>query len=253
MRMLPHQLFLLALSGRKTIRGRRLPTKQEAHRQLCRMTGVDLGFDVKAWKTYFKDNRKELLASAMTVDVPAPKFARFERVVVVSEDPRHNESKGERGVIAWLDSYYARRFPTKPDQWTYVVHLPAQARWTSFSQSHLASEGKLEPESALLGDRHEISFDVILEEDNGRAEGSYRLPGEFWKVAIFEKAEVTEVRCKPAVWHKPTIWEAEIDGVVIQFPQTAKMGKDDLLRAMSHFFHVSEWAEVSGPDSMVLR
>ncbi len=253
MQLFWHQMFLLALKGREAARGWRLPTKEKAHAGLCRMTGVDFGFDVAAWKNYLKDNRPRLSGNAICVDVPAPKFARFERVLVISENPRRSQWNGKRGTIAWLDSYYVLQQPRDADRWTYIVHLPTQGKWISFSQSDLASEGTFEPESALLGDRPEISFDIILEEDNDRAEGSYRLPGEFWNVAIFEKADAPELRCKPAVWRKPTVWESEIPGVVIQFPQAAKMGRDDILRAMSHFFHVGEWAEISGPDSIVLR
>jgi hypothetical protein len=82
---------------------------------------------------------------------------------------------------------------------------------------------------------------------------SYRLPGEFWKVVIFLKDDVADIRCEPSTWQKPTKWEREITGVVIRFPRTARMSRDDLLQAMSDAFGHREWVQVDGPDSMVLR
>lgn len=60
MRIPPHRLLVLALEGRKTIRGRRLPTKEEAREGLRRLTGQDFGQDAEAWKAWIKDNRKAL-------------------------------------------------------------------------------------------------------------------------------------------------------------------------------------------------
>lgn len=84
-------------------------------------------------------------------------------------------------------------------------------------------------------------------------EGSYRLPGEFWKVVIFQKEDVPEIQCQPTTWQRPTKWEGEMTGVVIRFPRTAKVSREDLLRAMSQVFGCSEWVQVNGPDSMMLR
>jgi hypothetical protein len=110
--------------------------------------------------------------------------------------------------------------------------VPTHAAWKTFFQSDLESEGDFDPESAHLGKRFEISFDLVLEEYNGWIEGSYSLPGEFWKVVIFQRDDVLELRSQPSSWQRPTKWEREITGVVIRFPRTARMGRDDLLRAM---------------------
>lgn len=58
MRLLPHRIYLLALEGRKTLHGRPLPTKKDAHDKLCRLTGQYFGLDVKAWKEWIRNNRK---------------------------------------------------------------------------------------------------------------------------------------------------------------------------------------------------
>ncbi len=60
MRLLPHRIYLLALEGRKTLHGRRLPTKKDAREKLCRLTGQDFEFDVDAWKEWIRNNRKGL-------------------------------------------------------------------------------------------------------------------------------------------------------------------------------------------------
>ena len=60
MRILPHRIDLLALEGRTSLHGRPLPTKKEAHSNLCRLTGQDFGFDVDAWKAWIRNNRKGL-------------------------------------------------------------------------------------------------------------------------------------------------------------------------------------------------
>ncbi len=60
MRLLPHRIYLLALEGRKTLHGRSLPSKNDAHDSLCRLTGQDFGFDVDAWKGWIRKNRKGL-------------------------------------------------------------------------------------------------------------------------------------------------------------------------------------------------
>ncbi len=111
------------------------------------------------------------MGAIMSSGLPAPKFEHFERVIIIGEGPRCTDHHGESGTIIWLDSYAVRRNPALPDQWLYVVHLPTYAAWTTFFQSDLESEGVFDPESAHLGKRPEISFDMTLEEDNVWAEG----------------------------------------------------------------------------------
>jgi hypothetical protein len=189
----------------------------------------------------------------MSSELPAPKFEHFERVVIGCEERRCTDYRGAVGTIIWLDSSAVRRNPLLPDQWLYVVHLPTHAVWRTFFQSDLETGSGFDPESAHLGNRPEISFDTILEEDNGWAEGSYRLPGEFWKVVIFQKDDVPEIQWRLSDWQRPTRWERDITGLVIRFPRTERMGRAELLRAMSMALGFSEWSEVRGPDSMMLR
>jgi hypothetical protein len=57
MRLPPHSHYLLALRGRKTLRGRPLPTAEEAREGLRRLTGLDFGFDAGAWSEWLRANR----------------------------------------------------------------------------------------------------------------------------------------------------------------------------------------------------
>jgi hypothetical protein len=200
-----------------------------------------------------KVSEEQRRGAAVSQELPAPRFGHFERVIVRGEEPRCKDCRGERGTVIWLDSSYVRRSPSRPDRWLYVVHLPGRAACRTFFQSDLESEGGFDPESAHLGGRPEVSFDTVLGEDNAWAEGSYRLPGEPWKVVIFRKDDVPEVRCEASRWRRPTRWEREAAGVVISFPRTARMGRDDLLGVMSKAFGCTGWVQVSGPDSIVLR
>ncbi len=189
----------------------------------------------------------------MSNEIPAPEFDHFERVVIKDDDARCKGFHGEQGTIIWLDSSAVLRNPALPDKWHYVVHLPTHAACRSFCQSDLKSAGDFDPESAYRGQRPEISFDLVLEEDNDWMEGSYRLPGEFWKVVIFQKDDVPELQFQPGHWKRSTQWERDITGIVIRFPRKAKMSREDLLHAMSKVFGYNDWVQVEGPDSMMLR
>lgn len=190
----------------------------------------------------------------MSEELPAPKFKRFERVVIRGEGPHDSKDhKGERGTVVWLESSGVQRQPDNPDQWLYVVHLSSRDLWKPFFQYDLEHEGGFDPESAHLGKQCEICFDTVLGEDNVVVEGCYRLPGEFWKVVIFQKDDVSDLEVQPCTGQRATRWEDETTGVVLRFPRTAKLGRDEFLHAMSEVYGSSDWMQVDGPDSMMLR
>ena len=60
MRHLPHTIYLMVLKGKLTIRGRRLPSKQDAAQALRKLTGQDFGQDAERWSEWIKANRKGL-------------------------------------------------------------------------------------------------------------------------------------------------------------------------------------------------
>ena len=54
MRVLPHRISLLSLSGRLTLHGRPLPSKDEAVAGLQRLTGQVFGRDVDRWAVWLR-------------------------------------------------------------------------------------------------------------------------------------------------------------------------------------------------------
>jgi hypothetical protein len=95
----------------------------------------------------------------------------------------------------------------------------------------------------------EISFDLVMTDDMGFVEGTYRLNGRDWQVFIFGPF--------PGVEHEPQIvsgsWPSGITGVFVKWPKSQKLNKDVVLRVLSQQLGVTEWMEVRGPDSIQLR
>ena len=63
MRYLPHTLYLMALRGRKTLRGRPLPSVEDAVKMLGTITGQNFGQDAQKWSVWIKANRNMLYKS----------------------------------------------------------------------------------------------------------------------------------------------------------------------------------------------
>ena len=112
--------------------------------------------------------------------------------------------------------------------------------------------GEFGPEEAHRGRRHEISFDTGLEDDNPIVEGSYRVPGKFWQIFLFEKADdrgepVAELR------HEFGTWRSGITGISFLAPEGDVVDKAYILRAFASVFGTDEWVVVRGPDSLLLK
>jgi hypothetical protein len=60
--------------------------------------------------------------------------------------------------------------------------------------------GEFDTERSQLGDRYEISYDTVMNDDMGAVEGSYRLPGHLWQVFFFSKEAVPELRHSFGTW-----------------------------------------------------
>lgn len=83
-RLLPHEIYLLALSGKTRLGARALPTKTEAHQSLIRLTGQDFGFNVAAWEKWIRNNREEMYPRSTTPN-------RFTRWLDEKSDGRAEE------------------------------------------------------------------------------------------------------------------------------------------------------------------
>jgi hypothetical protein len=179
--------------------------------------------------------------------LPPARLERFEQVTVIGSSPGCAPYLGQRGTVLWRDPYYARKEPDRPGRWQYVVYLPAARCCRTFFESALHSEGAFDPESAHFGEWPEVSFDIVLEADNDFVEGCYRLPGRFWEVLIFTRADVPKLR-----WMADR-WDSGITGTIFRVPREARLDRDYVLAALSQAFGHAVWAQVQGPDSMALR
>ncbi len=93
----------------------------------------------------------------------------------------------------------------------------------------------------------EISYDIVMGEDNSFVEGAYRVGDGAWRVFIISKRDVTE-----ATIHSST-WESGITGVVIYLPRGTRLDKVLVEQLLSRELGIDDWVEVCGPDSMKLR
>lgn len=95
----------------------------------------------------------------------------------------------------------------------------------------------------------EISYDLVMEEDmGGMCEGTFRLPGRDWQVMIFIPRDLSHPDIKA-----DARWDSGITGIRVYWPRHQSLGKREVERTLSEAYAVSEWVEVAGPDSMVLR
>ena len=173
-----------------------------------------------------------------------PRFRRFEQVTVLGDDLHGRVPAGACGTIVWADP------PQKPHgHWTYCVCFENPRRYVSIVEPNLRSTGQFDSEDTHLGTTPEISHDLRPDPDDSFSfvEGTYRLPGRFWQVMVFAKADL------PTLRHRPTTWPSGITGVVFLVPKGDRLDKPYVERAMSEAFDGDRWTEVQGPDSMALR
>ncbi len=97
--------------------------------------------------------------------------------------------------------------------------------------------------------RAEISYDLVMDDDMEFVEGTYRLPGEEWRVVIVSAfgRDISE----PLVSRQK--WESGVSGVFVRIPRTEQISAATVERVLSKALGVSEWVRVRGPDSMQLR
>ena len=187
---------------------------------------------------------------------PAPRFARFERVVVRCSEAevafeargRHRYD-GREGVVVWQESYYVRgKRPLR--QWLYVVYVPGAGRYPIIAEGDLCSLGRFDPPEAHAGQAYEYSFDTVVAEgdDYRTLEGCYRTPGNFWRVMVF---------CKwPGVKSalvRPSSWESGIEGLDVAGPEGARLDRSYVRQTLARAFATDAWDEIPGPDSLTLR
>ena len=170
---------------------------------------------------------------------------RFEVVSVVADGPSCKVFAGQPGTVIWCDPPVRRR-----GEWTeggYCVYFPGLERYASFLESSLRPTGRLDAEEAHLGQRFELSFDTVPGEDADVVEGSYRVPGRPWEIFLFTKKDVPEPR------HSFSTWQSGITGIEFVLPRGTVLDRKAVLRGMAEAFGTEGWAEVRGPDSLLLK
>lgn len=180
-------------------------------------------------------------------DFPKPAFVRFGRVIVVKEPKHLSEFACQTGTVIWRDFVTVRRFSGNESRWIYVVEFDVSKQCMTCRESELVSIGEMGSEVDCLGRQCEISFDVLIEDDNSFVEGSYRLPGRFWEVLIMSKKDVPELR------YRPTTWSSGITGLIVDVPKSIAIDQAFVINTMASVFGEKAWAVVKGPDSIVLR
>jgi hypothetical protein len=93
----------------------------------------------------------------------------------------------------------------------------------------------------------EISYDLVMGDDMGFVEGTFRLPGGDWQVVIVSRYDVPEPVAVPQVW------DSGVRGVYVRFPRGWPLNAVAVERALSDAVGIAEWVVVRGPDSMQLR
>jgi hypothetical protein len=93
----------------------------------------------------------------------------------------------------------------------------------------------------------ELSFDLVMEDDMAFVEGTFRLPGRDWQVVIVSRSDLPE----PEVI--PQCWDSGATGVIVRFPNSARLNQSAVEHVLSSAFGIRDWIIVRGPDSMKLR
>jgi hypothetical protein len=189
-------------------------------------------------------------------DEPSPaRFERFEKVQFTDTTGRPHRGTVLWRTLVWYRQYAPPGFMGPPggwSQWEYIVELSDFACCRAFEESRLEKTGEFDPEEAHLGRRFEISFDTGLEADNRIVEGSYRVPGRFWQVFLFQK-ERTPGESVPELRHRFGAWQSGITGIEFDVPSEAVLDREYMLRAFASVFGTDDWVEVRGPDSLLLK
>lgn len=182
--------------------------------------------------------------------IDQPKLARYERVVirpnhanhvvlvngaVETNCPRCNQFRGLEVTVIWQDYFDSPRQPSR-STWEYIVHVDSLSCYSTFCETDLFSLNSFEAWQKFLGTTPEYSLDVVCGDDNSFLEGSFRLPGEFWKVLICTKSDIAAVSWEESQWEKPaTFYEQPhplagvlIDGLYFTFPLTTPLNKISL-------------------------
>ena len=95
----------------------------------------------------------------------------------------------------------------------------------------------------------EITFDLIMDNNMDFVEGCYRLDTGAWQVFVVSKEEDSEA----IEVSKGLVWDSGVIGLNAFVPLRTRLNRDSIKRILSEELGVTEWTEVSGPDSIQIR
>jgi hypothetical protein len=93
----------------------------------------------------------------------------------------------------------------------------------------------------------EISYDLVMDDDMGFVEGSYRIEGCEWCVYIISKRPI-----ETPSW-KGGMWESGVSGIVVHVPLEMRLNSERVENLLLDILGLGKWEQVRGPDSMQLR
>jgi hypothetical protein len=96
----------------------------------------------------------------------------------------------------------------------------------------------------------EISYDMVMEDDMGFVEGTYRLGRGDWQVFIFTR--LTRKQIEQPRW-EVAVWDSGATGNVFFVPRSFRLNMASVETLMSEALCCERWKRVKGPDSMQLR
>ena len=77
-----------------------------------------------------------------------------------------DEFVGHRGTVIWCDRPWFDRRAGAWVEWIYCLYLGASGCYRSFLESDLEPTGEFDTEQSQLGDRYEISYDTVMNDDD---------------------------------------------------------------------------------------
>jgi hypothetical protein len=163
---------------------------------------------------------------------------RLDVVIIHSDKGYHSHFTGKEATVIWLDRGYpiAKLFVEETGQ--YIDILLADLELTDKRADY----------QSLLGKKYEISTDLVLGNDMAFFQGTYRIPGEFWRLVLAH----TEPEYEKVI-HKKYMWPTGIETIEVRVPEGQKINLEFVKDILTRYCPQANWELVRGPDSMSFR
>ena len=181
-----------------------------------------------------------------------PRLIRFERATI--QNHGYKPLVDKTGTVIWSEHRISTRSDI-PTDWVHLLQLdqPISAREGSYKyfecfEQDLTSLACFREEGLFLGSDYQVSSDLVLDDDMGFFEGTFRTPGAFWGLVLVHKSpDVQESKITKYLWSNGL---TTIEGDV---PERQPLNLHRIMEILKSFYPDSDWQHVRGPDSMILR